>query len=262
MNHPPASSHAAIKECNGKSLWETILWAIPQAYTEMGIASQQIALLPGISFSKEHLNEKQRDILNTHHCFPHFHTAMFGQLPSIATGAAIADKELLYICIAEPADTTAGLGHFIYALQRKININYLSINTDTLHKNSPSTDLCSLAIEFGAGYVARGCAKEKTQLTSLLKGAFAHNGFSFIDIIPAALPSPQQEENKTETDKYTASRRFKEYQQRGALPAGGLVYRETNNSEEKSAVQSVNTPRGKQLFSKSDLLQQINEEMR
>jgi 2-oxoglutarate ferredoxin oxidoreductase subunit beta len=44
-------------------------------------------------------------------------------------------------------------------------------------------DLCQLAIQLGAGFVARSFSGDKRQLIPLIKGAISYRGFSFIDVI-------------------------------------------------------------------------------
>jgi pyruvate/2-oxoacid:ferredoxin oxidoreductase beta subunit len=46
-----------------------------------------------------------------------------------------------------------------------------------------SIDLCELAIQLGAGFVARGFSGDKQQLVPLLKAAMSHEGFSLVDVI-------------------------------------------------------------------------------
>ncbi len=44
-------------------------------------------------------------------------------------------------------------------------------------------DLCQIAIQLGAGFVARSFSGDKNQLIPLLKAAISYKGFSFIDVI-------------------------------------------------------------------------------
>ncbi len=126
-------------------------------------------------------------------------------MPSIATGANMANRDLLYIGVSGDGDTASiGMGQFAHALRRNLNLNYFCMNNGcygltkgqdsaTADKGSAgkkgtpnpynSIDLCELAIELGASYVARGFSGDKQQLVPLIKGAIAHNGLAFIDII-------------------------------------------------------------------------------
>jgi 2-oxoglutarate ferredoxin oxidoreductase subunit beta len=126
-------------------------------------------------------------------------------MPSVATGANMANRDLLYIGISGDGDTASiGMGQFAHALRRNLNLNYICMNNGcygltkgqdsaTADKGSAgkkgvpnpysSIDLCELAIELGASYVARGFSGDKQQLVPLIKGAIAHNGLAFIDVI-------------------------------------------------------------------------------
>jgi 2-oxoglutarate ferredoxin oxidoreductase subunit beta len=135
----------------------------------------------------------------------HGFNAIHGRMPSVATGANMANRDLLYIGISGDGDTASiGMGQFAHALRRNLNLNYICMNNGcygltkgqdsaTADKGSASKkgapnpyssiDLCELAIELGASYVARGFSGDKQQLVPLIKGAFAHNGLAFIDVI-------------------------------------------------------------------------------
>jgi 2-oxoglutarate ferredoxin oxidoreductase subunit beta len=135
----------------------------------------------------------------------HGFNAIHGRMPSVATGANMANRDLLYIGISGDGDTASiGMGQFAHALRRNLNLNYICMNNGcygltkgqdsaTADKGSAgkkgvpnpysSIDLCELAIELGASYVARGFSGDKQQLVPLIKGAIAHNGLAFIDVI-------------------------------------------------------------------------------
>jgi 2-oxoglutarate ferredoxin oxidoreductase subunit beta len=51
-----------------------------------------------------------------------------------------------------------------------------------INSDSP-VDLVSLALQLGATYVARSFSGDKAQLVPLIKGALAHGGAAFIDVI-------------------------------------------------------------------------------
>jgi 2-oxoglutarate ferredoxin oxidoreductase subunit beta len=44
-------------------------------------------------------------------------------------------------------------------------------------------DLCQMAIQLGAGFVARSFSGDKAQLIPLIKAAISYNGFAFLDVI-------------------------------------------------------------------------------
>ena len=128
-----------------------------------------------------------------------------GRMPSITTGASIANRDLVYIGVSGDGDTASiGLGQFCHAVRRRVNMTYIVMNNGcygltkgqfsaTNDKISPSKkgeanpfdaiDLCQMAIQLGAGFVARSFSGDKTQLIPLLKAAVGYNGFAFLDVI-------------------------------------------------------------------------------
>ncbi|MGB3212881.1 MAG: 2-oxoacid:ferredoxin oxidoreductase subunit beta [Desulforhopalus sp.] len=171
--------------------------AIIQACFELSVAPHRVAKMSGIGCS----SKTPAYLLNQSHGFNSVH----GRMPSVATGANMANRDLLYIGISGDGDTASiGMGQFAHALRRNLNLNYICMNNGcygltkgqdsaTADKGSMgkrgapnlynSIDLCELAIELGASYVARGFSGDKQQLVPLIKGAFAHNGLAFIDVI-------------------------------------------------------------------------------
>lgn len=171
--------------------------AIIQACFELSIEPHRVAKISGIGCS----SKTPAYFLSKSHGFNSVH----GRMPSIATGANMANRDLLYIGISGDGDTASiGMGQFAHALRRNLNLNYICMNNGcygltkgqdsaTADKGSAgkkgtpnpysSIDLCELAIELGASYVARGFSGDKQQLVPLIKGAFAHSGLAFIDVI-------------------------------------------------------------------------------
>ncbi|SDP13434.1 2-oxoacid:ferredoxin oxidoreductase subunit beta [Desulforhopalus singaporensis] len=171
--------------------------AIIQACFELNIEPHRVAKMSGIGCS----SKTPAYFLDRSHGF----NAVHGRMPSIATGANMANRDLLYIGISGDGDTASiGMGQFAHALRRNLNLNYICMNNgcygltkgqDSATADMGSTgkrgipnpyasiDLCELAIELGASYVARGFSGDKKQLVPLIKGAFAHSGLAFIDVI-------------------------------------------------------------------------------
>jgi 2-oxoglutarate ferredoxin oxidoreductase subunit beta len=170
---------------------------IIQACFELSIEPHRVAKMSGIGCS----SKTPAYFLSQSHGFNSVH----GRMPSIATGANMANRDLLYIGVSGDGDTASiGMGQFAHALRRNLNLNYICMNNGcygltkgqdsaTADKGSAgkkgkpnpfsSIDLCELAIELGASYVARGFSGDKQQLIPLIKGAFAHSGLAFIDVI-------------------------------------------------------------------------------
>jgi 2-oxoglutarate ferredoxin oxidoreductase subunit beta len=171
--------------------------ALIQACFELSVEPHRVAKMSGIGCS----SKTPAYFLSKSHGFNSVH----GRMPSVATGANMANRDLLYIGISGDGDTASiGMGQFAHALRRNLNLNYICMNNGcygltkgqdsaTADKGSAgkkgapnpysSIDLCELAIELGASYVARGFSGDKQQLIPLIKGAIAHSGLAFIDVI-------------------------------------------------------------------------------
>ncbi|MFV0438062.1 MAG: 2-oxoacid:ferredoxin oxidoreductase subunit beta [Desulfopila sp.] len=176
---------------------DSITTAIIQACFEIAVEPHRVAKISGIGCS----SKTPTYFLSKSHGFNSVH----GRMPSVATGANMANRDLLYIGVSGDGDTASiGMGQFAHALRRNLNMNYIMMNngcygltkgqdsatTDkgsVSKKGAPSPfesiDLCELAIELGASFVARSFSGDKRQLVPLLKAAFSHNGLAFIDVI-------------------------------------------------------------------------------
>ena len=176
---------------------DSISTAIVEACFEMSIEPHRVAKLSGIGCS----SKTPAYFLGRSHGF----NAVHGRMPSIATGANMANRDLLYIGVSGDGDTASiGMGQFAHSLRRNLNLNYIVMNNGCYgltkgqdsatadrgsagKKGKPnpfeSIDLCELAIQLGASFVARGFSGDKRQLVPLLKAAFHHNGLAFVDVI-------------------------------------------------------------------------------
>ncbi|RPJ83365.1 MAG: 2-oxoacid:ferredoxin oxidoreductase subunit beta, partial [Acidobacteria bacterium] len=135
----------------------------------------------------------------------HGFNAVHGRMPSVATGAMLANQALLAIGVSGDGDTGAiGIGQFVHLMRRNVPVIYIVENNgcygltkgqlsptadygSTL-KNGvvndlPAIDLCALAIELGASFVARSFSGDKRQLLSLLKAAISHRGTVMLDVL-------------------------------------------------------------------------------
>jgi 2-oxoglutarate ferredoxin oxidoreductase subunit beta len=135
----------------------------------------------------------------------HGFNGLHGRMPSAATGAKIANRDLMVLGISGDGDTASiGLGQYCHMIRRNVDVTYLvenngvygltkgqfSATADVGSKsksgiaNTYSTiDVCGLAIELGATFVARSFSGDAKQLVPLLQAAFAHKGTAVIDII-------------------------------------------------------------------------------
>jgi len=175
---------------------DSISAAIIEACFEMDLPAHRLAKLSGIGCS----SKTPTYFLNKSHGFNSVH----GRMPSIATGANLANRDLIYLGVSGDGDTASiGLGQFCHAMRRRVNMIYIvenngtygltkgqfSATSDLVSKSKKgdanlfeAIDLCTLAIHLGAGFVARGFSGDKEGLIPLIKAAFHYNGFAFIDI--------------------------------------------------------------------------------
>ena len=135
----------------------------------------------------------------------HGFNAVHGRMPAVATGAALANPQLLYIGVSGDGDTASiGAGQFVHLLRRNVPMIYIVENNGVygltkgqfsatadigsqlktgVVNDLPAIDLCALAIELGCGYVARSFSGDMKQLVALIKGAIAHRGTALLDVI-------------------------------------------------------------------------------
>ncbi len=176
---------------------DSISAAIVQTCFEMNIEPHRIAKLSGIGCS----SKTPAYFLSNSHGFNSVH----GRMPSVATGANMANRDLIYLGVSGDGDTASiGMGQFVHVVRRNLNMVYIVMNNgcygltkgqdsataDAGSKNKSgnvnlfqSIDLASLAIELGAGFVAQSFSGDKSQLIPLIKTAIKHQGFSFINVI-------------------------------------------------------------------------------
>ena len=176
---------------------DSITAAIIDSCHEMDLPVHRIAKIRGIGCS----SKAPTYFLGRAHGFNSVH----GRMPSVTTGANMANRDLVYIGVSGDGDTASiGLGQFCHAVRRKLNMTYIVMNNGcygltkgqfsaTNDKSSPSKkgeanpfeaiDLCQLAIQLGAGFVARSFSGDKRQLIPLIKAAISYKGFAFLDVI-------------------------------------------------------------------------------
>lgn len=176
---------------------DSVSAAIVQACAELSLPPHRFAKVSGIGCS----SKTPSYFLGKSHGFNSVH----GRMPSIATGANLANRELFTIGISGDGDSASiGLGQFAHIVRRRINMCYIVDNNGTYgltkgqfsatnDKGSTSKrgapnlyepiDLVSLAIQIGASFVARSFSGDKKQLVPLIKAALMHKGMAFIDVI-------------------------------------------------------------------------------
>ncbi|MDH4172880.1 MAG: 2-oxoacid:ferredoxin oxidoreductase subunit beta, partial [Betaproteobacteria bacterium] len=176
---------------------DSISAALIQAFWELNVEPHRVAKLSGIGCSS-----KTPDyFLGNSHGFNTVH----GRMPSVLTGANLANRDLIYLGVSGDGDSASiGLGQFAHVMRRGVNMTYILENNGvygltkgqfsaTADKGSKAkkgmvnadapVDTVSLALLMGATFVARSFSGDKQQLTPLIKAAIAHEGAAFIDVI-------------------------------------------------------------------------------
>jgi 2-oxoglutarate ferredoxin oxidoreductase subunit beta len=179
--------------CGHNAISERII----DAFFEMGVDPRMVVKLSGIGCS----SKSPAYFLGAAHGF----NAVHGRMPSVGTGAMLANKKLIAIGISGDGDTGAiGIGQFVHLMRRNVPIIYIIEDNGcyglTKGQFSPTADLgstakggapndlppidtCALAIQLGASFVARSFSGDKKQLLSILKASLSHRGTCMIDVI-------------------------------------------------------------------------------
>jgi 2-oxoglutarate ferredoxin oxidoreductase subunit beta len=179
--------------CGHNAVTERII----EAFFELGVEPYQVAKFSGIGCS----SKTPAYFLQISHGFNGVH----GRMPALATGAALANRNLRCVGVSGDGDTASiGMGQFIHMMRRNIPVIYIienngvygltkgqfsatadigsTLKTGVVNDLTP-IDCCALAIQLGASFVARSFSGDKRQLLALLKAATAHRGTVLLDII-------------------------------------------------------------------------------
>jgi 2-oxoglutarate ferredoxin oxidoreductase subunit beta len=170
---------------------------ITEAFFEMGIQPERVMKMSGIGCS----SKSPAYFMSRSFSFNGVH----GRMPSIATGALLANKTMHSIGLSGDGDTASiGMGQFIHLLRRNVPMIYIvedngvygltkgqfsaTADIGSKLKNGvvnelPPIDICALAIQIGATFVGRSFSGDKKQLSAMLKAAVAHKGTVLIDVI-------------------------------------------------------------------------------
>src|SRR3954452_16765561 len=179
--------------CGHNAISERII----EAFFEMGIDPKEVIKLSGIGCS----SKSPAYFLGTSHGFNSVH----GRMPSVGTGAVLANRRLMAIGVSGDGDTGAiGIGQFVHMMRRNVPIVYIiedngcygltkgqfspTADVGSTLKNGivndlPPIDTCMLAVQLGASFVARSFSGDKKQLLSILKASLSHRGTAMIDVI-------------------------------------------------------------------------------
>ncbi len=176
---------------------DSITAALVQALWEMSIAPEQLIKLSGIGCS----SKTPAYFVHGAHGF----NAVHGRMPSVATGATVANRDLICIGISGDGDSLSiGFGQYAHAIRRNLNMLYMIENNGvyglTKGQFSAAADpgstskkgevnvmqninVVATSISMGASFVARAFSGDREQLVPLLKAGIAHTGCAVLDII-------------------------------------------------------------------------------
>ena len=176
---------------------DSISQRIVNAAWELDLDQSQVIKLSGIGCS----SKTPAYYLGWSHGFNSLH----GRMPSVATGAVIANAGLHVIGVSGDGDTASiGIGQFKHAVRRNLPLVYIVENNGVygLTKGQFSAtadegqvlkyqgindlaplDVCTEALTANATFVARSFAGDPKQLEALLKAALSHRGIAVLDII-------------------------------------------------------------------------------
>src|SRR3974377_2156578 len=179
--------------CGHNAISERII----EAMYEMGVEPEFVIKPSGIGCS----SKTPAYFLTRSHSF----NAVHGRMPSVATGALLANRKLICIGVSGDGDTASiGIGQFMHLMRRNLPIIYIiedngvygltkgqfSATADLGSKlktgvinDLPPIDTCALAIMLGATFVGRSFSGDKKQLHTMLKAALAHRGTVMLDVI-------------------------------------------------------------------------------
>jgi 2-oxoglutarate ferredoxin oxidoreductase subunit beta len=179
--------------CGHNAISERIL----EAMFELGIAPERVAKLSGIGCS----SKTPAYFMSRAHAF----NAVHGRMPSVATGALLANSTLVGLGVSGDGDTASiGIGQFVHLVRRNLPLVYIiedngvygltkgqfsatadagSTSKSGVVNDLPAIDTCLLALQLGATFVGRSFSGDKKQLLAMLKAAVAHRGTAVLDVI-------------------------------------------------------------------------------
>jgi 2-oxoglutarate ferredoxin oxidoreductase subunit beta len=176
---------------------DSISAAIIEACFELAIEPHRVAKLSGIGCS----SKTPTYFLGNSHGFNSVH----GRMPSVLTGANLANRSLIYLGVSGDGDSASiGFGQFAHTIRRAVRMVYIVENNGvygltkgqfsatadrgskskrgTVNADSP-IDLVQVALHLGATFVARSFSGDKEQLIPLIKAAIEHDGSAILDVL-------------------------------------------------------------------------------
>jgi 2-oxoglutarate ferredoxin oxidoreductase subunit beta len=197
--------------CGHNAISERII----DAMYDLGVQPERVMKLSGIGCS----SKSPAYFMNRSHSFNSVH----GRMPSVATGALLANHTMKALGVSGDGDTASiGMGQFAHLMRRNVPMVYIiedngvygltkgqfsatadigsTLKTGVIN-DLPAIDTCILAIELGATYVGRSFSGDKKQLLAMLKGAIAHKGTVLLDVISPCVTF-NDHEGSTKSYKY------------------------------------------------------------
>lgn len=166
----------------------------------------------------------------------HGFNALHGRMPSVGTGALLANHKLAAIGVSGDGDTgSIGMGQFKHLMRRNVDMVYIVENNGVYgltkgqfsatadegqflkyagHNELPPIDICMEAIVAGAGFVARSFSGDAKQVRELIKAALSYKGTAVLDIISPCVTFNDGEDS---TKSYS-------YGKENELPLHDLTY--------------------------------------
>src|SRR3954464_11380763 len=198
--------------CGHNAISERII----DAMYEMGIPPERVIKPSGIGCS----SKSPAYFMSRSHSF----NAVHGRMPSVATGAVLANQKLIALGVSGDGDTASiGVGQFVHLMRRNVPIIYIiedngvygltkgqfSATADIGSKlktgvinDLPPIDTCALAVQLGATFVGRSFSGDKKQLLAMLKAGLAHKGTVMLDVISPCVTF-NDHEGSTKSYKYS-----------------------------------------------------------
>jgi 2-oxoglutarate ferredoxin oxidoreductase subunit beta len=197
--------------CGHNAISERII----DAMYEMGVSPERVIKPSGIGCS----SKSPAYFMGRSHSF----NAVHGRMPSVATGAVLANRHLIALGVSGDGDTASiGVGQFIHLMRRNLPIIYIiedngvygltkgqfsatadmgsTLKTGVIN-DLPPIDTCAMAITLGATFVGRSFSGDKKQLHAMMKAAIAHQGTVMLDVVSPCVTF-NDHEGSTKSYKY------------------------------------------------------------
>src|SRR5438552_11800083 len=197
--------------CGHNAISERII----DAMYEMGVPPERVIKPSGIGCS----SKSPAYFMGRSHSF----NAVHGRMPSVSTGAVLANRHLIALGVSGDGDTASiGVGQFIHLMRRNLPIIYIiedngvygltkgqfsatadmgsTLKTGVIN-DLPPIDTCAMAITLGATFVGRSFSGDKKQLHAMLKAAIAHKGTVMLDVVSQCVTC-NDDEGSTKSYKY------------------------------------------------------------